>query len=233
METNTCIKCRSTKPIEDFVWRADRNKYRNICKSCANVHTSQYVKHRRNTDNKFVEHTRNYHNAYDRRPENRAKQRAYQRAYQKTPKHREWLNQYRRERLQSDPLFALISRTRNRIRSGLKSKRGYKTNSTVQLIGCSFAFLKEWLGIITAQQLKTHEIDHICPLSQARTQEEVEKLCHYTNLKLIDKHTNRVKSDSRTPEGESLCQQLLGRPWIEPTLPQQGLDFPQSSCYNI
>jgi len=36
-ETSTCTKCYVTKPISDFFWRSDQEKYRTDCKACFNL----------------------------------------------------------------------------------------------------------------------------------------------------------------------------------------------------
>jgi len=46
----------------------------------------------------------------------------------------------------------------------------------------------EWNGIEKVQ------IDHIKPLKYAKTEEEVIKLCHYTNLQLLKEKDNLEKS---------------------------------------
>jgi hypothetical protein len=47
----------------------------------------------------------------------------------------------------------------------------------------------EWEG-----QESVH-IDHIIPLSTAKTEEDVKKLCHYTNLQLLKAKDNLEKKD--------------------------------------
>lgn len=59
------------------------------------------------------------------------------------------------------------------------------------------------------------DIDHICPCSQAQNEEELIKLQHYTNLMPMWSIDNRTKNDFKTPEGDDMCQKLLGREWID------------------
>ena len=72
----------------------------------------------------------------------------------------------------------------------------------MKILGCDYQFfishlLKtyknnygiDWDGIVEV------EIDHIYPLSKAQTEEEVIKLCHYSNLQLLTKEDNRKKRD--------------------------------------
>ncbi len=57
-------------------------------------------------------------------------------------------------------------------------------------------------------------VDHICPLSQAKTVDEVIKLAHYSNIRVVTQQENSEKRNKKTPEGECLCRELLGREWI-------------------
>ena len=59
------------------------------------------------------------------------------------------------------------------------------------------------------------DVDHICPCFQAKTEEELIKLQHYTNLAPMWSMDNRIKCGSKTKEGEELCKILLGRDWID------------------
>ena len=62
-----------------------------------------------------------------------------------------------------------------------------KKNKTFDIVGCSPESLKEHLekqftnGMTWDNRSEWH-IDHIIPLSSAKTEEELYKLCHYSNL---------------------------------------------------
>ena len=100
---------------------------------------------------------------------------------------REKINEYYRVRKSEDVLFKLNHTMRNRIRVFLKVKKWDKKKSTYNMIGCSPDFLKEYLekqfkdGMSWENRGKWH-IDHIIPLCTAKSEEELYKLCHYTNL---------------------------------------------------
>jgi hypothetical protein len=76
-----------------------------------------------------------------------------------------------------------------------------KNNSTFSIIGCSPECLKEHLekqfkeGMTWDKLGKQIHIDHIIPLSSAKTEEEVYKLCHYTNLQPLWAHENLSKGN--------------------------------------
>jgi hypothetical protein len=106
---------------------------------------------------------------------------------------------------------ALADHVRQTIKAGLIYHRYRKTSDTADLIGCSFDELMVHLGLRRGED----HLDHICPLSQARNQTEINALQHYTNLQWLSPRENMKKSNKRTPEGEELCRQLLGREWID------------------
>jgi hypothetical protein len=69
------------------------------------------------------------------------------------------------------------------------TKKWVKKNNTFDIVGCSPIFLKEHIekkfteGMSWSNRgLFGWHIDHIIPLSSAKTEEEIYKLCHYTNL---------------------------------------------------
>jgi hypothetical protein len=119
------------------------------------------------------------------------------------------------QRKKNDPLYALQWRVRTLIyvqvvRDGKYSKK----TGTFQMVGCSIEELFNHLGIKTKEDLKNKHIDHICPISQAQNEEELIKLQHYTNLRIIPSKDNLIKNNLKTLEGEVLCRSLLGREWM-------------------
>lgn len=137
-------------------------------------------------DNK--EHRKNYKKNYN--IENKDIVNSYRRKYQK-------------EKLENDSLYKLKHQLRHLIGRSFE-RRGYKKNSkTEEIIGCDYdTFIKYLLetykknyGVEYDNKEEVH-IDHIIPLSKAKTEEEVIKLCHYTNLQLLKAKDNIEKSDN-------------------------------------
>ena len=92
-------------------------------------------------------------------------------------------------------------------------RNGYnKTSKTQEILGCSFyEFLdyienkfESWMtwdnrGLYNGSLNYGWDIDHIIPLCSANSEEELHKLCHYTNLQPLDSKINRdIKNDSLT-----------------------------------
>jgi hypothetical protein len=95
--------------------------------------------------------------------------------------------EYISNRRKNDSLFRLSMNIRRRLLLFLKCKNIKKNNKTFDIIGCSPQHLEQYLeqqfveGMTWSNHGEWH-IDHIIPLSSAKTEEEIYKLCHYTNL---------------------------------------------------
>lgn len=108
---------------------------------------------------------------------------------------------YKKRRLERDPVFA----TKERMRKFLVDsflRRGYKKNNhSEEIIGCDWQTLTNHLFETWRQRYGTvyagedYHIDHTIPLSEAKTEDEVIKLCHYTNLQLLKPSDNLSKSN--------------------------------------
>lgn len=99
-----------------------------------------------------------------------------------------------------EPLNRLKHNVRSRISHYLKITNISKTNKTFEIVGCTPNFLKEYLekqfnnGMLWNSYGDWH-IDHIIPLSSAKTEEDIYKLCHYTNLQPLWAEDNLKKSN--------------------------------------
>lgn len=108
---------------------------------------------------------------------------------------------YFKNRRYTDPLFKLTTNIRNRIKHYIKTNNITKNNKTFDIVGCSPEFLKEHIekqfteGMSWTRYGKEIHIDHKIPLSMAKTEEEVYKLCHYTNLQPLWAEDNLKKNN--------------------------------------
>lgn len=113
---------------------------------------------------------------------------------------RELNNQKRRTKYKNNTLYKISFNVRNRVNTYLKSNNIQKRNKTFNIVGCSPEFLKEHLetqfidGMSWDNRCKWH-IDHIIPLSSAKTEDEFYMLCHYTNLQPLWAEDNLKKSN--------------------------------------
>lgn len=110
--------------------------------------------------------------------------------------------EYERERKKFDPAFKLVKTLRSRLGSALKKQNATKNNKTMDLIGCSIAFLRGYLeakfkeGMTWSNHGEWH-IDHIKPCSSFNLldEEEQKKCFHYKNLQPLWASENLSKGD--------------------------------------
>lgn len=105
----------------------------------------------------------------------------------------------------NDPLFKLRYDIRESIRRSFKNKKFRKNSPTQQILGCdndSFrkhieSQFESWMnwnnrgGRVVTQPNQYWDIDHIIPISSAKTEEDLIKLNHYTNLRPLCSYVNR------------------------------------------
>ena len=110
---------------------------------------------------------------------------------------------YKKRRLEKDEIFAIKERMRKTLIDSFL-RRGFKKNSkSEKILGCDwptfirylFGTWKKRYGTVYAGE--PYHIDHIIPLSEAKSESEVEKLCHYTNLQLLKPEDNLAKSNKK------------------------------------
>jgi hypothetical protein len=109
----------------------------------------------------------------------------------------------RKEKLScwKNPVWLEIQKVRHFSIYGFKRK--YKETSKVyKVLGCSHEeykahIEKQFLKGMTWENKELWEIDHIIPISSAKTVEEVYVLSKYTNLRPLWRKDNRVKKAKR------------------------------------
>ncbi len=130
----------------------------------------------------------------------RLKDRVRSKTIERKNQKRIWRRKRRKERMKNDILFKLTSNLRRRLHSAITSSGMVKTKTTKEFLGADIKIVKEHLekqfteGMNWGNYGKWH-IDHIIPISSAKTQEKLEKLFHYTNLQPLWAEENLRKSD--------------------------------------
>jgi hypothetical protein len=118
---------------------------------------------------------------------------------------REYKKNYYHNITTKDPDKMIRMSARSLVKRFLKSKK----STTSEIIGCSYEYLREYLeskfekwmswdnhGLYNGEFEYGWDIDHIIPLSSAKTDEEVINLNHYTNLQPLCSKVNRdIKND--------------------------------------
>ena len=110
-----------------------------------------------------------------------------------------------KERRDNNPEFKLSTNIKRNIRSVLKKKSLQKHCKTVDILGCSYEQFKlhlekqfqPWMnwenyGKYNGTEGFGWDLDHIIPISSAKTEEDVIRLNHYTNLRPLCSYINRV-----------------------------------------
>jgi hypothetical protein len=191
METKICSKCGFEKSLTEFyVSIKSKDGRRPRCKHCLNTESKKYNEKNKEKiiriKQKYVEN-------------NKEKVKKTKKDwFDKNPNYRnDWvINKYK-----NDFLFRLINIMRARTRLFFKNKNTKKNNNTFEIIGCSPEYLKEYIEKKFTEGMNwdlfgSHiHIDHIIPLSSANTEEEMYKLCHYTNLQPLWAKDNLKKSN--------------------------------------
>jgi ABC-type antimicrobial peptide transport system permease subunit len=169
-------------------------------------------RHLKNKDNEEVKKKKKewYENNKDKtnkwREKNKEKMINYRKQYYK--EHREKMLKQNRDnhykRIKNDNLYKLKHNIKVAIARSFKRNGLKKSSSTQTILGCSFDFFKShlekqfeaWMswnnyGLYNGELNYGWDIDHIIPLSTAKSEEDVVKLNHYTNLQPLCSKINR------------------------------------------
>lgn len=195
MEKKVCRKCKKNKDICEF--NKDKNKKDGIstlCRECKKISNENY---RNNNIVKYKEIQKKY------RDSNKEKESIRRVLWYSNnrDKRLSYAIEYEKSRKKINPIYKLIRITRCRINNFLKNNNFTKQNRTFNIVGCSPEFLKEHIENqftegMSWELIGRHiHIDHIIPLSSAKTEEEVYKLCYYTNLQPMWAKDNMKKSN--------------------------------------
>jgi hypothetical protein len=211
METKFCPKCKRDLPLD--MYYSDKSTKTGLscyCRECK----LEYAKSR-------VPATREQRRAYKKKYWEENKHRFVEQRKQYREEHREdmkrWHQQnyaknrdkiiadgyeHKKKRLKTDTIYKYKEQIRHFVWLGFHRRGFQKSATTEQIVGCTAEELKAYLNETFYKNYgyeyngtdKVH-IDHIIPLATAKTQEEVAKLYHYTNLQLLKAEHNQMKSD--------------------------------------
>ena len=157
----------------------DGVKKRSYCKACAAIQRKRYYQANKEKENKQAK--------------------IYQKINRK--KVSDQNKKYISERKRIDPVFKFTRSVRSLVKGSIKravQKRFRVQTKTEILLGCTIEQLREHLakqfqeGMSFDNHGKWH-IDHIVPLASAKTEQDVIKLSHYTNLQPLWAEDNLKK----------------------------------------
>lgn len=225
VKTKKCTKCRKTKDISAFgKHKSGKDGIRAQCRKCVSLSVNVWnVKNkerkkvinknwrdnnkerRRETDRKWQKKNKKRRNAYFK---------IYNKNWQKKNRlqHNKTTRENNKKRYHTDPLFKMKRILRSRLRIALKSKKWRKNSKFTVYIGCTSEELKKhmeclWQPGMSWENHSLHgwHIDHIIPLASAKTEEEMIRLCHYTNLQPLWKedHNKKTTTDWEKIKGKN------------------------------
>jgi len=201
METKVCSICLIEKELSEFnACSRVKSGKRSDCRECQKKSSKEYKlknKERIKEYNfKWNSENKKYYQEYRKVWEFENPDKVLEKRKRFNQNNPDYYNEYNKERRKVDEIFKLKARLRGCIWSYIKNK----SRKTFDIVGCSPEFLKEHLekqfvnGMSWENRDKWH-IDHIIPLSSAKTEEELLKLCHYTNLQPLWAKDNLKKSN--------------------------------------
>lgn len=112
---------------------------------------------------------------------------------------RENARRYYSERREADDMFRLKQDLRNLVGVSFRNRGWGKLSKTQEMLGCTFEEAKQHLEETWCKNYGTEyngeevHIDHIVPLSTAKSPEEMEKLFHISNLQYLKPYDNMSK----------------------------------------
>jgi len=218
-----CRKCKKEKPINEFYkHKGMTDGYLNICKKCVLKRVKKYSEINRDkikeyrkkwqmeNKNKIKEYRENNPDKiklWKDRDYQKHKEIYIKRAnkYYKNNKERakECARIYNNMRRRTDINYKILCNLRRRLHSAVT--KGFKSARTLELLGCSIEYLKEYLEKQFKKEMNWNNygmfgwhIDHIIPCNSFDlTNPEEQKRCfNYTNLQPLwakenwSKHTN-------------------------------------------
>jgi hypothetical protein len=198
---NSC--CKSCK--KEY-YKANKERYQEYNKANKEKIKEQKKEYYQDNKERYQEYSKEYYQKYYQYNQEKSKEyykankeriKEYKKQYQQANK--EHINEYKKERRLKDPLFKMIHNLRNRTWSAFKNKGYRKTSKTQEMLGvnwevCKLHIEKQFTNDMTWDNQGEWHIDHIIPLASAKTEEELKKLCHYSNLQPLWAVDNIIKS---------------------------------------
>jgi hypothetical protein len=114
------------------------------------------------------------------------------------------MNEYYKIKKKTNPFFKLKCNIRNLILQTFKTIGRRKNTKTEKILGCSFEEFKAYIESqfqdgMSWENRNIWHIDHIMPVSMAKTEDEIIRLNHHRNLRPLWAHENIAKAD-KTPD---------------------------------
>ena len=181
---NTCKKCCSIKNAE---WRNNNKQKRSEYQKEYKIKNKEYLKeyNKKNNEDFKLKNGISRHTLWGRENKDRRKD-------------------LLKNRLNSDKVFSLKYKLRSSLSSIFRYNGYTKKHKSHDILGCSYEDLilylenkfEDWMnwenrGLYNCEFNYGWDIDHIIPVSSANSEDELIRLCHYTNLQPLCSKINR------------------------------------------
>tara|TARA_R110001632_G_scaffold208036_1_gene332369 strand:- start:3 stop:635 length:633 start_codon:yes stop_codon:yes gene_type:complete len=195
-----CITCKIEKDLSKFGKNKRAKDVLNYtCKSCRNEKLKKWREANTGHEKQYYQNNKERINERRKVYRKANKELIKERNKKYNQANKDKRNEYRRQRRQSDPMYKLKCNLRQRAYSAFKNKGYSKDSKTQEMLGVDWEVCKAHIerqftkGMSWDNQGDWH-IDHIIPLISANTEEELKKLCHYSNLQPLWAVDNVIKS---------------------------------------
>lgn len=211
-DMKTCYKCKCSYKKENNLKKCAKcGEWKSMTDENFKIYDSLETYNKRTPSYCIPCHKVELKKIRDKRSKN-GKEKEYRQSIQKRE------NDRRKKRYYDDAFFKLTINVRNAMVQAFK-KNGYKKNSkTNKILGCDWDTLKTHIENLFTEGMSWDlmgehiHIDHIIPLSSAKNEEDVYKLCHYTNLQPLWAKYNLMKNGKILTEEELNNLKLLPKP---------------------
>lgn len=198
-----CTKCKVEKDIQSFQKFKKNTKcgskeyYKSQCKECMKSQRKEYFSnYKKEKSEKIKERISDY---YKNNPEK--KKISQKRWRDKNPS---YYREYQQNRLNNDLIFNISRSIRNRISKAISRQKFRKNSKTSDILGCNFLDFKIYIeskfeywmswenrGLYNGEFNHGWDLDHIIPISTAKSEQDIIRLNHYTNFQPLCSKVNR------------------------------------------
>jgi len=211
METKKCSKCCIVKEVCEFHKHStSKLGVRGVCKMCRLLEKEKNKLYREKNkenikikNNLWLENNPNYmkeyHKKYNIKNREKINQKLKKWRYENSEDLLPKLRIIKKEKYDNDLNFKLKHLLRARINKIIKYKRN---KSSIEILGCNIDDFKKYIENNFKNGMTWDNygyygwhIDHIIPLSSATSDEDLIKLCHFTNLQPLWALDNQKKSN--------------------------------------
>lgn len=170
-----------------------------ICRKCSNAFkrpSAHYC-----SDECKILHKREMKASYFKLPEVIENRKLWSSQPHRIKKRNQYVRARRKVRRSSDVIYLLKERIRCRTRAAFNGCGFTKGCKTREMIGCSWEQFKQHIESKFTKGMRWSnrhlwDIDHIIPLASGKTEEELIRLSHFSNLRPLWRAENIRKSDS-------------------------------------